>query len=176
MGVLEALMSNIGRARGSRVQAWSSGLLACRGEAASGKAGGVSGPWAVSSRGTSAHSCMVAASTSPMEHARTAQGLSAVERNHVRSLNELAGFTWERTSLNVVSNCPHTLAHRSSCFSASFSFCPVVSASILPISLAISSSSLEFCSCCLWSSSYAGWYFAWVTTCSCLRAALRSSP
>ena len=126
--------------------------------------GGLSGPGVALSGGTSTHGPMVAASSSPpehvgphkdcpKEHVGTAQGLSAVERGHVRSLTKLAGLTWERTSLNVVSNCSCALACRSSCFSANFSLCSAVSAHILPISLAISS-------CCLWSSSCSSWDFA----------------
>ena len=119
-GVPETLMSDIGRARGSRVWAQGTRLLAFTEEAANGKAGGLSGLHVVSSGGMSAHGCTVAASTSPIVCMGTTQELSIVERIHVRSLTELAGLTWERTSLNVVSKGSHTLAHRSSCFSTNF--------------------------------------------------------
>ena len=164
-------MSDIGRARGGWVQAQNTGLLACTGEATSRKVGG-----AVLSGRTSTHGCTVAASTSPTECAGTAQLLSAVERSHVRCLTKLAGLTWERTFLSMMSNCSCTQAHRSSCFSANFSFHSAALAQILPISLAITSSSLAFCSQCSQSSSCSSWDFAWVTTCSCLKAKLKSIP
>ena len=89
-------------------------------------------------------SCMAAVSTSPMEYVRTTLGLAAVERNHGRSLTESAGHTWERTSLNVVSNHPQILACWYSSSPASFS--------------------------CSQSSSHLSWTLAWVTACNCLRA------
>ena len=153
-GVPEALMSDVGRAWGSGVWAWSMGLLACTGEAACGKVGGLSGPETTLSTGTSTHSCMVAASTSQTEHAGTAQWLSAVESSCVRSITESPELTWERTSLNMVSNYSCILARRSSSFSADFSLHSVALAWILLITLAFSSSFLMFCSHCLWSSSH----------------------
>ena len=99
-GVQEASMSDIVRARGSRVQAQSTGLLFCTGEATKVKAGGLLGPGEVLLGGTSAHGNMVSTSMSLTEHVGTAQGLSTVERNHMRSLTQSTRLTWERTSLN----------------------------------------------------------------------------
>ena len=116
------------------VQAQSTGLLACTGEAASRKVGRLTYPEAVSSGGTSTHGCMVAASTSPMEHVGTAQRLSAMERNQARSLTKSAGLTWERTSLNVVSHYSCTLACRSS-FCLSQLFLPLSGIGLNPANL-----------------------------------------
>ena len=92
-GVPEAWMSDMGRARGSGVSVWHIGLLASIGETTGRKMGELSGPGVVSSGGIATLICMVAASTSPTEHAGVTIGLSVVERNQVSILTKSASST-----------------------------------------------------------------------------------
>ena len=107
--VPEAWTSDTGRTREGGVLSWCACLLI-----------GAKVWEPINSRGVSsakalAPSYMAVVSTSPTEHVGTAKGLSAVKRNHVRSLIELAGLTCRRTSLNVLSNYSYIPAHRFSC-------------------------------------------------------------